>query len=114
MSSLVNLLLNAAKFNRILVPIGHTKEQNLLLCNGVGEMLTKGKSTCVTLKAAIDGALTILIGDATKARDNMTNSCDKVREEAIVCYSTLYHTTRLCITLHCTILITSHQLLPIN
>lgn len=56
----------------------HSKVQSVALCNGVGEMLTKGKSTCETLKAAIDSALTVLIGDATKAKDSMTSSCDKV------------------------------------
>ena len=48
--------------------------------NGVDEMLKKGKNTCAALKAAIDGALSILIGDATKAKSNMTSSCDKVRQ----------------------------------
>lgn len=51
-----------------------------MLVNGVDEMLKKGKTTCAALKAAIDGALTILIGDATKAKGNMTSSCDKVSQ----------------------------------
>ena len=52
----------------------------MVLVNGVDEMLKKGKTTCAALKAAIDGALTILIGDATKAKGNMTSSCDKVSQ----------------------------------
>ena len=58
----------------------HSKTQSVLLVNGVDEMLKKGKNTCAALKAAIDGALTILITDATKAKSNMTSSCDKVSE----------------------------------
>ena len=53
------------------------------MVNGVDEMLKKGKTTCAALKAAIDGALTILITDATKAKSNMTSSCDKVSESEI-------------------------------
>ena len=58
----------------------HSKTQSVVLVNGVDEMLKKGKTTCATLKAAIDGALTILITDATNAKSNMTSSCDKVSE----------------------------------
>jgi hypothetical protein len=52
----------------------------VVLVNGVDEMLKKGKTTCAALKAAIDGALSILITDATKAKSNMTSSCDKVSQ----------------------------------
>ena len=58
----------------------HSKTQSVVLVNGVDEMLKKGKNTCATLKAAIDGALTILITDATNAKSNMTSSCEKVSE----------------------------------
>lgn len=61
----------------------HSKTQSVVLVNGVDEMLKKGKTTCAALKAAIDGALTILITDATKAKSNMTSSCDKVSESEI-------------------------------
>ena len=61
----------------------NSKTQSVVLVNGVDEMLKKGKTTCAALKAAIDGALTILITDATKAKSNMTSSCDKVSESEI-------------------------------
>ena len=55
-----------------------SKTQSSVLCNGVSEMLAKGKATCSSLKAAIDGALSILIHDAKAAKDTMTGSCDKL------------------------------------
>ena len=58
----------------------NSKTHSVVLVNGVDEMLKKGKTTCAALKAAIDGALTILITDATKAKSNMTSSCDKVSQ----------------------------------
>ena len=55
-----------------------SKTQSSVLCSGVSEMLAKGKATCSSLKAAIDGALSILIHDAKAAKDTMTGSCDKL------------------------------------
>jgi hypothetical protein len=57
-SSLSKILLS----HLLLGVIATSKDQSASLCSGVGTMLSKGKTTCVTLKAAIDGALTILIG----------------------------------------------------
>lgn len=34
----------------------------MLLCAGVGEMLSRGRHTCAALKSAIDGALVTLLG----------------------------------------------------
>ena len=39
-----------------------SKQQSVLLCEGVGEMLSRGRHTCATLKSAIDGALVTLLG----------------------------------------------------
>lgn len=48
------------------------------LCDGVSEMLHRGRSTCSSLKGAIDAALSTLLVDAETARDHMTSSCDSV------------------------------------
>jgi hypothetical protein len=45
--------------------IERSKQQSVLLCEGVGEMLSRGRHTCVTLKSAIDGALVTLLGKTT-------------------------------------------------
>jgi kinesin family protein 11 len=49
----------------------HTED----LCNGVVTLLTKGRDTCSSLQAAIDGALGVLVADAGASRDKMTASC---------------------------------------
>jgi len=45
------------------------------LKSGVTQMLQHGRQTCSTLKAAIETALTTMIGDAEQARDEMVTSC---------------------------------------
>jgi kinesin family protein 11 len=60
-----------------------SKEESRTLCDGVTEMLAKGRNTCTTLKQAIDGALSTLIGDATTARDSMTSSCEKLETHLV-------------------------------
>ena len=46
---------------------------------GVTELLVKGNDTCTRLKSSINGALSILIGDATVAKNSMTASCDRLK-----------------------------------
>jgi hypothetical protein len=80
----MTIYLHLYLYSTPLCTTAHSKTQSVVLVNGVDEMLKKGKTTCAALKAAIDGALTILIGDATKAKGNMTSSCDKVSQRKSV------------------------------
>ena len=57
-----------------------TSAESSQLCGGVLEMLSLGKDTCGSLKAAIDAALVALIRDAEKAKVDMTTSCGELDE----------------------------------
>jgi hypothetical protein len=60
--------------------LASTSAESSQLCGGVLEMLSKGKDTCGSLKAAIDAALVTLIRDAEKAKVDMTTSCGELNE----------------------------------
>lgn len=51
------------------------REHSVQLSNGVSKVLQEGKETCNVLKTSIDEAISVLTGDAVKARDSMTASC---------------------------------------
>jgi kinesin family protein 11 len=57
-----------------------SSEKSGSLCNGVSEMLEKGRTTCSTLKTSIDQSLSTLIGDAEAAKNKMSDSCDELKE----------------------------------
>lgn len=56
-----------------------SNEHSSMLCQGVDQILVRGKDTCTALKGSIDQALTILMGDAEVARDSMTQSCSGLK-----------------------------------
>jgi len=56
------------------------QQQSAALCEGVMQMLHRGKDTCATLKASIDGALGVLMQDADAAKGNMTASCGELQQ----------------------------------
>jgi kinesin family protein 11 len=60
--------------------LASTSTESSQLCSGVLEMLSKGKDTCGSLKAAIDAALVTLIRDAERAKVDMTTSCGELNE----------------------------------
>jgi hypothetical protein len=55
------------KKEKLLIDISNmtdeSQRQSESLCEGVGEMLRRGRETCSSLKKSIDGALTTLIGE---------------------------------------------------
>jgi kinesin family member 11 len=56
-----------------------SQEHSAALESGVGQMLQQGRETCASLKAAIGAALVTMIGDAERARDEMTSSCSGLK-----------------------------------
>jgi kinesin family member 11 len=56
-----------------------SQEHSAALESGVGQMLQQGRETCASLKAAIGAALVTMIGDAERARDEMTESCGSLK-----------------------------------
>ena len=56
------LILISNLYSFIFSIVEDSKQQSVLLCEGVGEMLSRGRQTCATLKSAIDGALVTLLG----------------------------------------------------
>lgn len=56
-----------------------SSEKSGSLCNGVSEILEKGRITCSSLKNSIDQSLSILIDDAELAKNKMRNSCDELK-----------------------------------
>ena len=60
--------------------LASNQQQSSELCDGVMQMLNKGKDTCATLTSAIDSALCVLIQDAEVAKDGMTASCGELQQ----------------------------------
>jgi len=53
------------------------------LCDGVNEMLAKGRGTCASFQESIDSSLSTLINDAEVARNKMISSCDSVKGDLV-------------------------------
>jgi hypothetical protein len=56
-----------------------SNEHSTKLCQGVDQIIFRGKDTCSSLQESIDKALKVLLGDAEAARDSMTQSCSNLK-----------------------------------
>lgn len=70
---------NLALLDEISAFSSDSNEHSTKLCQGVDQIIYRGKDTCSSLKESIDKALKVLFGDAEAARDSMTQSCSNLK-----------------------------------
>lgn len=70
---------NLALLEEISAFSSESNEHSTNLCQGVDQIIFRGKDTCSSLQESIDKALKVLLGDAEAARDSMTQSCSNLK-----------------------------------